>query len=176
MVKNLINVFIAVGLLLLQLLGLAVGLLRLLQLKPHTTNTGFIRSLISKLGSEGTPETPELWQSVGFVDEDLVPGREDQKHGVEIWNWRVCQWGLQTIKDSSILSLKVGFFFIILWRKTRSSVCSSVCFALTIIYLKMIVEKLLSPADLAKTWAFCIHELLKVIVVSENKNFVFAIF
>ena len=68
MVKNIIDFFIAIGFLLPQFLGLAVGLLQLLQPEPYTTNTGFIRSLIGELGSEVIPETPELWQSVGFAD------------------------------------------------------------------------------------------------------------
>ena len=60
MVKNLIDFFITVGLLLPQFLSLEVGLLQLLQPEPHTTNTGFVRLLIGKLGLEGTPEMPEL--------------------------------------------------------------------------------------------------------------------
>ena len=68
MVKNIIDFFIAVGLLFPQFLGLAVVLLQLLQPEPHTINTGFIRSLIGELGSEVIPETPELWQSVDFAD------------------------------------------------------------------------------------------------------------
>ena len=74
MVKNLIDFFIIVGFLLPQFLGLEVGLLQLLQPEPHTTNTGFVRTLIGELGSEGTPKTPEVWQSVGSVDENLVLG------------------------------------------------------------------------------------------------------
>ena len=49
MVKNLINFFIAVGLLLSQFLSLAVGVLQLLQSEPHTTNIGFIKLLIGEL-------------------------------------------------------------------------------------------------------------------------------
>ena len=60
MVKNIIDFFIAVGFLLPQFLGLAVGLLQLLQPEPHTTNTGFIKLFISELGLKVTPETPEL--------------------------------------------------------------------------------------------------------------------
>ena len=60
MMKNLIDFFITVGLLLPQFLGLAVGLLQLLQPEPYTTNTGFVRSLISEFGSKGPLETPEL--------------------------------------------------------------------------------------------------------------------
>ena len=83
MVKNLIDFFIIVGVLLPQFLGLEVGLLQLLQPEPHTINTGFVRSFNDKLGLEGTPETPELWQSVGSADEDLVLGQEAQKRDVE---------------------------------------------------------------------------------------------
>ena len=72
--KNVINFFVAVGFLLSQFLGLVVCLLQLLQPEPYTTNTSFIRLLIGKFGSEGTLKTPELWQSVGFANENLVLG------------------------------------------------------------------------------------------------------
>ena len=58
MVKNIINFFIAVSLLLFQFLRLAVDLLQFLQPEPHTMNTGFIRSLIGELGLEVIPKTP----------------------------------------------------------------------------------------------------------------------
>ena len=83
MVKNLINFFIAISLLLLQFLGLAVGLLQFLQPEPHTTNTGFIRLLISELGLEGILKTLKLLQSIGSTDEDRVLGQEAQKRGIE---------------------------------------------------------------------------------------------
>ena len=57
MVKNLINFFIAVGFLLLQSFGFAVGFLQLLQPKPYTINTDFIKPLISKLNLEGIIKT-----------------------------------------------------------------------------------------------------------------------
>ena len=60
MMKNIIDFFIAVGFLLPQFLGLAVNLLQLLQPELHTTNTGFIRSLIGELGLEVIPKTSEL--------------------------------------------------------------------------------------------------------------------
>ena len=60
MVKNLINFFIAIGLLLLQFLDLLANFLQLLQLEPHITNTGFIRFLIGKFSLEGISETPEI--------------------------------------------------------------------------------------------------------------------
>ena len=68
MIKNLINFFTIVGFLLPQFLGLTVGFPQLLQPEPDTTNTGFIRLLIGKLGLEDTPKTPELWQSISSAD------------------------------------------------------------------------------------------------------------
>ena len=75
MVKNLIDFFIAISLLLARFLGLADGLLQLFQPEPYITNTGFIRSLIGELGLEGTLKTPQLWQSISFPDKDLVLGQ-----------------------------------------------------------------------------------------------------
>ena len=79
MVKNLIDFFIIVGLLLPQFLSFEVGLLQLLQPEPHTTNIGFVSLLIGELGLEGTPETPELWQSVGSIDEDWCWSERPEK-------------------------------------------------------------------------------------------------
>ena len=83
MVKNLINFFIAVDLLLPQFLGLALGLLQLLEPKSHATNIGFIRLLIGKLGLEGTSKVLELWQNMGSADKDLVLGHKAQKRDVD---------------------------------------------------------------------------------------------
>ena len=58
--KNLINFFIAVGILLPQFLILAISLLQFLQFEPYIINIGFIRFFISKLGLEDILETPEL--------------------------------------------------------------------------------------------------------------------
>ena len=81
--KNFIDFFIIIGLLLPQFLGLVVGFLQLLQPELHTTNSGFIRLFIGKLGLKGTPEMLELWQIVGSADENLVLGQEARKRGVE---------------------------------------------------------------------------------------------
>ena len=81
--KNLIDFFVAVGLLLPLFLGLAIGLMQCLQPKPPTTNTSFIRLLIGELGLEVIPETPELWQSVDSASYDLILRQEARKQGVE---------------------------------------------------------------------------------------------
>ena len=68
MVKNLIDFFIIVGLLLFQFLGFVVDFMQFLQPKPHTTNISFIRSFIAKLGLEDILKTPKLWPSIGSAD------------------------------------------------------------------------------------------------------------
>ena len=60
MVKNHINFFITISLLLFQFLGFVVGLLQFLQPELYTTNTGFIRLLISELGLKDIPKRLEL--------------------------------------------------------------------------------------------------------------------
>ena len=83
MVKYLIDFFLAIGILLPQFLGLAINHLQLLQHELHTTNTGFIMSLIRKLGLEGTPKTLELWESVVSADSDLILRQKAWNRSVE---------------------------------------------------------------------------------------------
>ena len=90
MVKNINNFFIAIGFLLPQFLGLAIELLQLLQLEPHTTNTSFITSLIGELDLKSTQKMPELKQNVGSADYDLMLKREAWNRNVEPWNWNIC--------------------------------------------------------------------------------------
>ena len=66
--KNLIDFFIAVKLLLPQPLTFTISLLEFLQPEPHIINIGFIRFLIGEIGLEGIPETPTLWQSIDSAD------------------------------------------------------------------------------------------------------------
>ncbi len=61
-------------------------------------------------------------------------------------------------------------------RKARESIYSSVGFALMIVDSKMISRELLGPPDLARTKALRIHEPTEIIVVSKDKNLVFAAF
>ena len=68
MVKNVINIFVAVGFLLHQFLSLAVSLLQLLRPEPYTNNTGFIRLLIGELSSEVILDLPKLWQNIGSTN------------------------------------------------------------------------------------------------------------
>ena len=86
MVKTLIDFFLAISFLLPQFLGLTVDLLELLQPKPDTINTGFIRFFIGKFILEGILQMPELWQSVSSVGKDLMLRQEAWNCDIEIWN------------------------------------------------------------------------------------------
>ena len=80
------------------------------------------------------------------------------------------------MKNLSVLSSKLFFLIQASEKKTRKCICSSICFTLTIIDLKMGTRELLGLADLTRAQTFCIYKSLKVIMVLENKNFVFAAF
>ena len=80
------------------------------------------------------------------------------------------------MKNLSVLSSKLFFLIQTSLRETRKYICSSICFTLTIIDLKIVTKELLGPADLIRAQTFYIHELSKVIMVSENKDFMFVAF
>ena len=47
---------------------------------------------------------------------------------------------------------------------------------MSIIDAKVVARELLSPTDLSRAQAFCIHKATEVVVVCEDENFVFATF
>ena len=76
------------------------------------------------------------------------------------------------MKNLSVFSLKLFFLIMASVRKVKEGVCSSVCFALLIINLKVVIREFLSPMDLSGAQTLCIHELAEVIVVGEYKDFI----
>ena len=80
------------------------------------------------------------------------------------------------MEDSIILSLKFFFFIKTPLNKAKQCVYCCICFTLTIIDLKMVTKELLGLADVIKAQTLCIYKLLKVIIISKNKNLVFAVF
>ena len=78
------------------------------------------------------------------------------------------------IKDLIVFSLKLFFLIEAFLRKAKQCNGYSICFILTIINLKMVTKKLLSATDLKGPQIVYIYKLLKVILVSKNKNLVFA--
>ncbi len=75
------------------------------------------------------------------------------------------------------LSIFISEYFFLdlapLW-EARQSISRSISFSLMIIDSEVVSRELLGLADLTRAQAFCIHELTKVIMVSKDKDFVFA--
>ena len=80
------------------------------------------------------------------------------------------------IKNLSILILKRYFLGLALLWEVREDISRNISLSLTIIDLEVVSRELLGPADLMRAQAFCIHEWMEVIIVSQNKNLVFAVF
>ena len=171
MVKNLIYFLIAISFLLFWFLGLAVGLLQLLQSKLYTTNIGFIRSLIGELGLESISEMSERFRRLGL---------DAKARGLKMWRWdlKLKLLSVKTVNNEKFeyFQFKVFFFILISLKTIRQCICSPICLTLTIINLKMIAKKLLCLLNLIKTYAFYVHEVAKVVVISKNKDFVLEIF
>ena len=80
------------------------------------------------------------------------------------------------MKNMSVFGLKLFFFIETFLKEARYGICSSIGLALAILDLKMISEELLGPLDPTKAQTLCIHKPIEVVMVGQNKNFVFAAF
>ena len=80
------------------------------------------------------------------------------------------------VNDLGVFSLNDFLFFGTPLRETKQSVSSSIGFALAIIDSKMVLGEFLSPTNLFRAQVFCIHELTKVVIVGQYKDFVFITF
>ena len=80
------------------------------------------------------------------------------------------------MKNLKVLSLKLFFFIVTFLRKTRQCICGPICLTLTKVNPKMILENLLSLANLPEAQTLCIHEITKVVVIGEHNHLVLAIF
>ncbi len=80
------------------------------------------------------------------------------------------------LKNLGILICKSFFFSLTSLKEVKQSISCSISFFLTIIDLKMVLRELLGLADLTKAQTFCIHELMEVIMINKDEDFVFAIF
>ena len=61
-------------------------------------------------------------------------------------------------------------------REAKESISHNISFSQMIINLKVVLRKLLGSADLTIAQAFCIYESTEVIIVSKNKDLMFANF
>ena len=118
----------------------------------------------------------KLRENVGSADKKLMEKYCAWLKQGETCKTYTCQWGLQKMKNLSILSLKLFFLFETSLWEAKQSVCSSIGLALAIINLKMVSRKLLGPPDLIKAQTLYIYKLTKVVVVGQDKDLVFAVF
>lgn len=80
------------------------------------------------------------------------------------------------MKNLRVLSSESLFFDLASLRKVRQGIGYSICLVLAIIDLKMVRKELLRPPDLSETQVLDIYELSKILIVSKNKDLVFANF
>ncbi len=60
--------------------------------------------------------------------------------------------------------------------EVRQGISHSISLFLMIIDLEVILREFLGPVDLTRAQAFCIHELIEIIMVSKDKDFIFVAF
>ncbi len=80
------------------------------------------------------------------------------------------------IKNLSIFISERFFLGLASLGEARQSISRSISFSLTIIDSEVVSREFLGPADLTRAQGFCIQELTEVIMVSRDKNLVFAAF
>ena len=126
-----------------------------------------------------------LKNNVTAIGREFRRWKPDVETAVWMNCWVLRNWDLQDLhlsvrsrndEEFECFQLKAFFLIQTFLREMRECICSPICFTLTIINLKMITRELLGLKDLTRAQTLCIHELSEVIIVSENKDFVFAVF
>ena len=80
------------------------------------------------------------------------------------------------MKNLGILILECFFLSLTFLWEVRQGIRRSISHSLTVFNSKMVSRELLGPADLTRAQAFHIYKSTEVIMVSENKDLVFAAF
>ncbi len=80
------------------------------------------------------------------------------------------------MKNLGVLIFESFFLSLALLREARQDISRSIRLFLTIIDLEVVSRKLLGPTDLARAQTLYIHELTEVVMVSEDKDLMFAAF
>lgn len=80
------------------------------------------------------------------------------------------------MKNLDVFSHKTFFFVLIRLRITRQDISSYIYFALAIIKSKIVARQLLCPLNLTKFEGIYDHELIKIDIIDQNKDFMFAAF
>lgn len=80
------------------------------------------------------------------------------------------------MKNLVVLIFESFFFDLASLREAKQSISHNISFSPTIINSKIVLQELLSLADLIKTQVFYIHELIKIIIVIQDKKLIFVVF
>ncbi len=78
------------------------------------------------------------------------------------------------MKNLSILISERFFLGLASLWEAKQSISRSISFSLTIIDLEVVLRKFLGSTDLMRAQAFYIYELTEVVMVSKDKDLVFA--
>lgn len=80
------------------------------------------------------------------------------------------------VENLGVLSLKNIFFSLISLQKASQGINSNIGLFLMVVNFKIILREFLSPPDLSKTQVLGIYKATKIVVVSKDKDFIFAMF
>lgn len=80
------------------------------------------------------------------------------------------------MENSDIFSTEDVFFLSTPLKVMKQGIDSSICLGFVVIDSEVIGRKFLSPADFSRTQTLYVYKLIKVVVVSENKDLIFATF
>ncbi len=78
------------------------------------------------------------------------------------------------MKNLGVLISESFFLGLTSLREAKQSISHNISFFLTIFDSEMVSKKFLGPADLTRAQTLCIHELMEIIIVSKDKNLIFA--
>ena len=80
------------------------------------------------------------------------------------------------VEDFDVLGLEDLFLLCTLLKVSRQGINNFISFALSIINLKAVTRKFLSPINLFGAQTLCVYETAKVIIVSEYKYLILKAF
>ena len=155
-------------------LRLTIFCLQLNQPQTHTSNTSLVEAFHCQLMAERFSRLTYVGECIHCIDNDLLQEYYVRKKSTK--RMGVSQQGLQTLKNSCILSLKNFFLASAPLRVVEQSISSSIGLALVIIDAEIAVGQLLSSEDLARAQTFYIHELTQVVIIGQNQDLVLVAF
>lgn len=79
-------------------------------------------------------------------------------------------------KRFEYFQLKIFFFLLIFLKVVKYGIKNCICPTLVIVNLKITLKKFFYLPNLLRTEIFCIYKTIKIIVIDQEKNFIFAIF